>query len=78
MALSVNFLYQNYRQALQILEHEKHAVAVVEDIAGCSHQDFPQFLQEELWYLNSLKADQPKVTAQMKYANALKLYYKSK
>lgn len=76
--LSAKFLYQNYNQVLEILEHEEHAVSEVEKSTGCSCQDFPQFLQEELVYLNSLKADLPEITAQIEYANALKQYYKTK
>jgi hypothetical protein len=76
--LSANFLYQNYRQALQILEHEEHAVSVVEDATCCNRQDFPQFLQEELAYLSSLNADPPELTVQIEYANALKRYYETK
>ena len=72
---SANFLYQNYRQALHILEHEEHAVSVVETSVDCNRQDFPQFLQEEFSYLNSVKADPPELTAQIEYANALKRYY---
>lgn len=77
-SLSANFLYQNYRQALHILEHEEHAVSVVETSVKCDRRDFPQFLQEELLYLDSLKADPPELTAQIKYANALKRYYTCK
>jgi len=76
--LSANFLYQNYRQALKILEHEEHAVSIVETATGYSRQDFPRFLQEELLYLNSLRADPPELTARIEYANALKRYYESK
>jgi hypothetical protein len=78
MTLSANFLYQNYRQALQILEHEEHAVSIVEHFASCNHQDFLQFLQEECLYLNSLNTDPPELAAQIKYANALKWYYETK
>ena len=77
-ALSANFLLQNYRQALQILEHEERAVSLAEVVASCNHRDFPQFLQEEHSYLESLKADPPELTAQIDYANALKQYYISK
>ena len=61
--LPAKFLYQNYKQALLILEHEEYAVSEVEKSTGCSRQDFPRFLQEELVYLDSLKADPPEVTA---------------
>ena len=73
-----NFLYQNYRQALQILENEEHAMSIAEDVTHCNRQDFPRYLQEELLYLNSLKADPPELTARIEYANALKKYYESK
>jgi hypothetical protein len=76
--LSAKFLYQNYNQALEILEHEEHAVSEVEKSTGCSRQDFLRFLQEELVYIDSLKADPPEVTARIEYANALKRYYKTK
>ena len=76
--LSANFLYQNYRQALHILQHEEHAVSVVETSVKCSRRDFPEYLQEELLYLDSLKADPPELTAQIEYANALKRYYTCK
>lgn len=76
--LSANFLYQNYKQALHILEHEEHAVSVVEKAGEYNRRDFPQFLQEELLYLNSLNADPPELTAQIEYANALKRYYETK
>ncbi len=76
--LSANFLYQNYKQVLHILEHEEYAMSVIERAGEYSRQDFPQFLQEELLYLNSLKADPPELTAQIEYANALKQYYESK
>ena len=76
--LSAKFLYQNYNQALEILENEEHAVSEVEAATGYSRQDFPRFLQEELVYLDSLSADPPELTAQIEYANALKLYYKTK
>ena len=78
MTLSANFLYQNYRQALQILENEEHTVSMVEKVAGCTRRDFPQYLQEELLYLDSLKADPPELTARIEYANALKRYYETK
>jgi hypothetical protein len=80
-ALSANFLYQNYRQVLQILENEEYAVSIVEHSASCNHQDSLQFLQEECLYLNnlnSLNADPPELTAQIEYANALKQYYETK
>ena len=77
-ALSANFLYQNYRQAIRILEDEEHAVSFVEDAHCCNRQDFPQFLQEELLYLDSLKVDPPEITAKIEYANALKRYYETK
>lgn len=76
--LSANFLLQNYRQALQILEYEERAVSLAEVIASCNRRDFPQFLQEERTYLESLKADPPELTAQIDYANALRRYYESK
>ena len=76
--MSANFLFQNYKQALHILEHEEHAVSVVEKAGEYNRRDFPQFLQEELSYLNSLKADPPELTAQIEYANALRRYYESK
>ena len=76
--LLANFLYQNYRQALQILEDEEHTVSVAEDVAGCNRRDFQQYLQEELEYLSSVKADPPELTAQIEYANALKQYYETK
>lgn len=78
MTLSANFLYQNYRQALQILECEETTVSMVEQSTGCSRQDFPQYLQDELVYLNGLKADPPELTARIEYANALKRYYETK
>ena len=77
MTLSANFSYQNYQQALQILEDEEHIVSAAESVAGCDHWDFPQFLQE-LLNLNSLKADPPELTAHIEYANALKQYYETK
>ena len=76
--LSANFLYQNYRQAIRILEDEEHAVSFVENAHHCNRQDFPRFLQEELSYLDSLKADPPELTAKIEYANALKRYYEYK
>ena len=51
---------------------------MVEKTAGCSRQDFSQFLQEELQYLDSLKADPLELTLQIEYANALKQYYETK
>ena len=78
MSLSANFLYQNYRQVLHILENEGHTVSVVEEAAHCNHCNFPQYLQQELLYLNSLKADPLELTAQIEYANALKQYYETK
>lgn len=51
---------------------------MIEKSAGCNRQDFPQFLQEELRYLDSLKADPPELTLQIEYANALKQYYEAK
>lgn len=76
--LSANFLYQNYKQAIRILEDEEHAVSLVENAHHCDRQDFPRFLQEELVYLNSLKADPPEITAKIEYANALEQYYDRK
>ena len=76
--LSANFLYQNYRQAIRILKDEEHAVSFVENAHCCNRQDFPQFLQEERLYLDSLKADPPEITAKIEYANALKQYYERK
>ncbi len=76
--LLANFLYQNYRQVLQILENEGHAMSVAENVARCKREDFPRYLQEELLYLDSLKADPPELTARIEYANALKKYYESK
>ena len=78
ITFSAKFLYQNYNQALEILEHEEHAVCEVEISTGCSRQDFPRFLQEELIYLNGLQADPRELTVQIEYANALKRYYKTK
>ena len=60
------------------MEHEKYTVSVIEKAGEYSCWDFPQFLQEELSYLNSLKADPPELTVQIEYANALKQYYESK
>ena len=37
MTLSANFSYQNYQQALQILEDEEHIVSAAESVAGCDH-----------------------------------------
>ncbi len=76
--LLANFLYQNYRQALQILENEGHAMSVAENVTRCKREDFLRYLQEELLYLDSLKADPPELTARIEYANALKKYYESK
>jgi len=76
--LSANFLGQNYRQALQILEHEEHAVSVAERSSGYTRRDFPGFLQEELLYLDSLNADPPELTTQIEYANALKQHHETK
>lgn len=77
-ASSANFLLQNYRQALQILEHEERAVSLAEVSSGCTRRDFPRYLQEELSYLDSLKADPPELTAQIEYANALKQHHEAK
>ena len=63
---------------IHTLEHEEHSVLMIEKSAGCNHQDFLQFLQEEFQYLDSLKADPPELTLQIEYANALKQYYETK
>ena len=54
--LLATFLYQNYRQALWILENGSH-MSIAEKVAHCKCQDIPQYLQEELLYLNSLEVD---------------------
>ena len=53
-------------------------MSIAEKVAHCKRQDFPQYLQEERLYLDSLKADPPELTARIEYANALKRYYNAK
>ncbi|KAI0363427.1 hypothetical protein BV20DRAFT_931127, partial [Pilatotrama ljubarskyi] len=68
---SGKFIFNNYRQALQIIEEGTRALAVYSVELGTSDVDYERYLVEEGEYLQSLKSEPPELAHKLEYMEAL-------
>ena len=52
-----NFIYQNYRQALEIIQIDSPRLAELSQKLGASKDDYEKYLKQERDYLASLRSE---------------------
>ncbi|KAH9918795.1 uncharacterized protein B0H18DRAFT_1122870 [Fomitopsis serialis] len=65
------FLYNNYKQALDIMYDDMKVVEVLGQQLGTNEADYERYLVEERAYLAGLKSEPPEVTQRLDYIEAL-------
>ncbi|CDO74657.1 hypothetical protein BN946_scf184832.g1, partial [Trametes cinnabarina] len=70
-AASGKFIYNNYRQALQIIDEGERVLDVLKRDLHLSAADYERYLREERKYLHSLKSEPPEVSLRGEYVEAL-------
>ncbi|KAI0359107.1 hypothetical protein OH77DRAFT_1136710 [Trametes cingulata] len=68
---SGKFIFNNYRQALQIIDEGVRALDVYALELGTSDADYERYLVEERDYLQSLQSEPPELAQKMEYMEAL-------
>lgn len=66
-----NFIYSNYKQALDILQYDGATFALLAEKLKITSEDCERYLQEERKYLEKRKCEPPKVANMLAYAKAL-------
>ncbi|RPD53405.1 hypothetical protein L226DRAFT_548449 [Lentinus tigrinus ALCF2SS1-7] len=69
-AKSGNFIYNNYKQALNILSIDAEAFDVLARQLSITHQDCDQYLEQEQEYLAKCKTEPPEVAVKIDYIAA--------
>ena len=65
------FIYNNYRQALQIVEEGKRALDIYARELEIGPAEYESYLEQERAYLRSLMAEPPEVALRVQYMEAL-------
>lgn len=66
-----NFIYNNYRQALEIISTSKANLRLLEERLGTSSDDYQRYLMEERRYLASLKQEPEDTLQKVEYMEKL-------
>jgi hypothetical protein len=66
-----NFIYQNYRQALEIIQIDSPRLAELSKKLGIGKDDYENYLKNERDYLASLRSEPAEEQAQMEYMELL-------
>ena len=66
-----NFIYQNYRQALEIIQIDSPRLAELSVQLGVGEQDYENYLINERNYLASLQSEPAEEQAQAEYMELL-------
>ena len=66
-----NFIYQNYRQALEIIQIDSPHLAELSNKLGVGKDDYENYLQSERDYLASLRSEPAEEQAQAEYMELL-------
>ena len=66
-----NFIYQNYRQALEIIQIDSPHLAELSNKLGVGKDDYENYLQSERDYLASLHSEPAEEQAQAEYMELL-------
>lgn len=66
-----NFIYNNYRQALDILSTSKANLSLLEERLGTTSDDYERYLLEERQYLASLKKEPEDALRKVEYMEKL-------
>jgi hypothetical protein len=70
-----NFIYQNYRQALEKLETNSNNLTILAAKLGTTSEDYELYLQSEQEYLKNLRVEPAEVVQAASYVDHLvKLY----
>ncbi|KAJ2968160.1 hypothetical protein NUW54_g13303 [Trametes sanguinea] len=70
---SGKFIFNNYRQALQIIEEGTRALAIYEQDLQTGAADYERYLVQEREYLFGLKSEPPELALKFEYIEALQL-----
>ncbi|KAI9057832.1 hypothetical protein FKP32DRAFT_1615023 [Trametes sanguinea] len=70
-AESGKFIFDNYRQALDIIKNDGEALRLLCQQLSVGPADFERYLLEERAYFKSRKAEPPEVTAELDYVESL-------
>lgn len=66
-----NFIYQNYRQALEIIQIDSPHLAELSNKLGIGEDDYEKYLKNEQDYLASLRTEPAEEQAQGEYMELL-------
>ena len=66
-----NFIYQNYRQALERIQIDTPRLAALSTKLGISGEDYERYLESERAYLMGLQAEPQEVKATADYIEQL-------
>lgn len=66
-----NFIYQNYRQALEIIQIDSPHLAELSNKLGLGGDDYENYLKNERDYLASLRSEPAEEQAQAEYMELL-------
>lgn len=72
-----NFIYNNYRQALEIIGIGRANLAALEARLGTTAEDYKRFLNEERAYLSNLKKEPESTMQIVEYMEKLEKYWKA-
>jgi hypothetical protein len=75
MRPSATFLYNNHRQAINIITESEDQLHALESLHEVSRTNFIAYLDEEREYLGRLKEAPKALTIRIRYGQALELYY---
>ncbi|KAH9931426.1 uncharacterized protein B0H18DRAFT_1083452 [Fomitopsis serialis] len=67
-----NFIYNNYRQALDIIQEDGCVLAALSAELNTSDNDYEEYLRQEREYLRGRKAEPPEVSRKLMYLEALR------
>ena len=71
LTLPGNFIYQNYRQALEKLETNSNNLAILAAKLGMTSDDYESYLQSERDYLKNLRVEPAEVVQAADYVGHL-------
>lgn len=71
ISISGNFIYQNYRQALEKIADESQRLTALAQNLGTSDADYERYLQAERDYLVALKTEPKEVQEAIDYIELL-------
>jgi hypothetical protein len=69
--LSGRFLYENYKQAIHVIEESEKVLSRLESSQSIDRKDFPGFIESERAYLEQIPQETPEETTELDYFEIL-------